>query len=317
MKILLISTGGTIAMAAAASGDGVRLTLDSDYFSRALRSPKIRVASYSFSQAPSIEFDSTYASGLAAFISDNLSDYDAFIVTHGTDTMEETAFFLELVLDTDRPVILTGAMTPAEKPGYDGLSNLIDSVKVASDPASRGKGVLVVFDKDVISGMYARKTESLRSGAFESAHGGKLGSVTGPKVTYHYDVRPHRRLENHASGAVALIKVHYDVGATLLRNAYDSHRAVVLEAAGSGRVPSRLLPLIEEYSDRLTVISTRAHHGYLYDEYAFDGSYRDLSTRKVVFSPFDSLKSCILAGLCLGNGLDYDETRTVFEEFWP
>jgi len=316
MKILLISTGGTIAMKKAEGEKLSTFAFDSSDFTQTTGMEGIVLENHSYSQQPSSSFDSSYAAGLTEFIANADSDYDAFVITHGTDTLEETAFYLEMVLSTERPVVLTGAMVTADKPGADGVANVMDAIRVAAAPESRGKGVLVVFARDILWGLYSRKVQTLQVRAFGSDHGGKLGRVEGDRVVYHYDTPPHRKLDNLLGGSVSLVKVYYDIEEAFLRHAYERSEAVVIEGLGSGRIPERLLTALDDFTDKLTLITTRVQDGGLYDEYSFGGSYQELSSRPVIFSPFDALKTCILARLAHGNGLDREGLNEFLEGFW-
>ncbi|UCG38392.1 MAG: asparaginase [bacterium] len=314
MRILLVSTGGTIAMKRAEGETLSTFALESADFVREAGMEGVEVRGHDFSRSPSSSFQTAFASRLAAFIA--ASDHDAFVVTHGTDTLEETAFYLEMVLPADRPVVLTGAMVTPDRPGADGEANLRDALRVAADPASAGRGVLVVFGGDIIWGLYARKVQTLKTRAFGSARGGMLGTVEAGRVLYHYGTRTHSRLDNRPGEAVALVKVHYDIEDQFLRDAYGRYAGVVIEGLGGGRVPERLLKAVDENPDRLTLVTTRVQDGGLGDEYSFAGSYQDLSGRPIVFSPFDALKTCILARLALGNGLDRQALADFLASFW-
>ena len=270
-----------------------------------------------FSQLPSASFDSHYAWQLADFVSTCLENNDGIVITHGTDTMEETAFYLELVLKSSRPLVLTGAIMTANQPGYDGIMNLRDAFKIIRSPTSVGKGVLIVFNKDIISALHAVKTESERSNAFESSQTGKLGAVNGDRIVYYFEPKPHIKLENHIQGQSAIVKLHYDIELEFVEFAFKQFDIVIIECFGSGRVPPKLFPMIQSYSKKtITILTTRACSGHLYDDYDTIGSYNSLMNERVIISPLNSLKSSILAKLCLGNNTQYSKMKAIFENFW-
>ena len=271
-----------------------------------------------FSRLPSSSIDSEFAASLADTIGNELDHSDGIIITHGTDTMEETAFYLELTLQGEKPVILTGSMNTAGQPAYDGISNLRGALKVVKAASSRGKGVLIVFNGDIISAVHGIKCDSERVNAFGSMQTGKMGAINGDRVLYYYEAKGHVKLENRTSGSVSIIKMHYDIEEGFVDGAFSASDIVVFEALGSGRIPPKLLPLIERHSSlgKIVILSSTASSGHLYDEYDFDGSYQYFLKRRVIMSQLSSKKSCILARLCLGNGKGYEEMKDIFETFF-
>ncbi len=118
---------------------------------------------------------------------------DGVVITHGTNTLEETAYFLHLALKTDRPVVLVGAMRPSSAVSADGYLNLLNGVRVAADPASRGMGVLVVLNDTILGARDVTKTATYRVETFQARDLGPLGYADndGRVVFYHAPARPH------------------------------------------------------------------------------------------------------------------------------
>ncbi|MBD3305004.1 hypothetical protein GF339_01470 [candidate division KSB3 bacterium] len=318
MKFLLLTTGGTIAMAQQAEKAVSAFATDAAAFARhLLLADDETLELVNFSQTPSASFDTEYARRLAEFIQMRADHTDGIVITHGTDTMEETAFYLELVLNTPTPVVLTGAMLTANQPGYDGVMNLRDAFKIVRSPSSRGKGVLIGFNKDILSALHAVKAESERANAFASCQTGKIGAINGENVFYYFDPRRHVRLDNRIQGRVALLKLHYDIEVELVEFACKQFDIVIVECLGSGRVPPKLFPVIQQHAQHtLLIFTTRAWSGHLYDTYTTVGSYHSLRGERVIMSPLNSLQSSILGKLCLGNELSYQQMQSTFEHFW-
>jgi len=318
MKLVLLTTGGTIAMVQKADSSVSSFKADASYFAKYLPlAEDDTLELVSFSQLPSASFDSNYAQQLAGFVSTRLEENDGIVITHGTDTMEETAFYLELVLKSFKPIVLTGAMMTANQPGYDGVMNLRDAFKIVQSPASVGKGVLIAFNKDIISALHAVKTESERANAFESSQTGKLGAVNGDRIVYYFELKNHIKLENQIKGKSAIVKLHYDIEPEFVEFAFRQFGIVIIECFGSGRVPPKLFPMIQSYSKKkITILTTRAFSGHLYDDYDTPGSYNSFINERVIISPLNSPKSSILAKLCLGNNKQYPEMKEIFENFW-
>ncbi|AWB43378.1 L-asparaginase [Paenibacillus sp. CAA11] len=119
-------------------------------------------------------------------------DVDGVVITHGTDTLEETAYFLNLVIKSDKPVVVVGSMRPATAISADGPFNLYNAVKVAGDKASYGKGVLVMLNDRIGSARYISKTNTTAVDTFKSLEQGYLGAIVGGKVYYYNEpIRKH------------------------------------------------------------------------------------------------------------------------------
>ena len=317
MHIALITTGGTIAMGQEAGEARASWRFRAEDFVHLL--PLDAGDSFiavDFGQLPSSHFASTEARRLATTVAEARARHDGVIITHGTDTLEETAFYLDMVLPPGKPVIVTGAMVTASQPGAEGLANLRDAVLVAKSPATPEKGVLLVFNRDIINAVHAMKQDCERPNGFGSVQTGKMGAVNGSKVFFYYEQRDHLRLENKTSGRAALVKLHYDMEPEFLQCAFRRADMVVIECLGSGRVQPKLLPVIDRNLNKVIVLTTRVPHGHIYDDYSYAGSFHDLDKRGLIVSPLDSLKSCILAKLCFGNGKSYRQTKEIFESFW-
>ncbi|MFV0282776.1 MAG: asparaginase [Castellaniella sp.] len=116
------------------------------------------------------------------------AEVDAVVVTHGTDSLEETAFFLHLTVRSPKPIVLIGAMRPASALSADGPLNLVNALLTAADPASRDRGVLVVMNDRILAARHAAKRHTTRVDAFGADGAGVLGAITDGRV--RYDMRP-------------------------------------------------------------------------------------------------------------------------------
>lgn len=135
--------------------------------------------------------------------------YDGFVVTHGTDTLEETAYFLDLTLDIEQPVIVTGAMRSFNEIGSDGLYNYISSLRTAKEPASCRRGVLVVFNDEIHTARNATKTHTSNIATFQSPNQGPTGFLTKDDIQYHHQVAHQDQFEKvDLHKKVGLIKAH-------------------------------------------------------------------------------------------------------------
>ncbi len=175
---------------------------------------------------------------------------DGVVVTHGTDTMEESAYLADLVHDDPRPVVFTGAQRPFDSPAPDGPVNLADALLVASSPAARDLGVLLCFDGLVFSAAGVRKIDTLRSGAFGAPGRGPVLRLAGESVVPL--ARPARRfplpLDLRADlPRVDVVACYLGADASLLRAAVAAGAAgIVLEAFGAGNVPPEMAEVAGE-----------------------------------------------------------------------
>ena len=176
-----------------------------------------------------------------------LSDrYDGFVITHGTDTLEESAYFFHLALRTDKPVVITGAMRPATATSADGPLNLYQAVALAASEEARGHGVLVVFNEGIYSARDVRKGNTFRTHAITGGDMGSLGLMRDERpVFYHASLKRHTaRTCFDLSGVeslptVAIAYFHVDAQPDILTQLARTHDGLVVAGAGDGIVSLR------------------------------------------------------------------------------
>jgi L-asparaginase len=234
---------------------------------------------------------------------------DGFVVVQGTDTLEETAYFLDLCWPSDVPVVVTGAMRHAGLLSPDGPANLRTALTVAADPRSRGRGALVTLDDDVHAARWVRKAHSTHLGAFSSAPAGPLGTVVEQAVHWFHPSPP--RLPALAggdfTGLVPVVEAGLDdAGAVLDLVAADARvRGVVLAATGAGHVSAGTAGVVERLVPRLpVVVASRTGTGpTLRSTYGFRGSEADLIALGATMAGWlDARKSRILLHALLADG---------------
>ncbi|MFT0545638.1 asparaginase [Allopusillimonas ginsengisoli] len=181
--IALIGTGGTIAATAASSTEVTDYTVTEPVNALLHAVPQITaVASIRAQQAFNVdsrEITSAMLLRLARLVRRTLaqSDIDGVVIMHGTDTLEETAYFLSLVVQSEKPVVLVGAMRPSSAISADGPLNLLNAVLVATTPAARGMGVVVTLNDEIHAARYVSKANTTRLDAFSSGNQGALGAI--------------------------------------------------------------------------------------------------------------------------------------------
>ncbi|HEY3011636.1 MAG TPA: asparaginase [Gemmatimonadales bacterium] len=202
------------------------------------------------------------------------------VVTHGTDTMEETAYLLDRTLDPRMPVAITGAMRTSSDEGWDGPRNLLDAAAVAANPQSAGAGVMVVFNGKVFAGGTAVKVHATALDAFAAPHAAPIGRVEAGRVVYEAGkgerAKAGRSMPLSLAGLsarVALIPVIIGDAGEMLDLARPAHDGVVVVAFGSGNVAPGAVPAIGRWikEGKPVVLATRCPLGVVTPLYAFDG----------------------------------------------
>jgi L-asparaginase len=175
---------------------------------------------------------------------------DGIVITHGTDTMEETAFFLNLVVRSEKPVVLVGAMRPATAISADGPMNLYNAVAVAADPALRGRGVLVVANDEIHFAREVAKTNTTQVGTFRATHRGLAGLVNAGRIhLYGPPIRRHtHRTEFVLPPTIArlprvdIVYAHSGMGPELIDAGVGAGaRGLVIAGVGDGNMSARAL----------------------------------------------------------------------------
>jgi len=290
--VAILTTGGTIAMQYDAEAGGAVPFLGAGELTAALPPglPELRVEE--LVNLPSSHFTletlQTIRERVTALVVE--ADVVGIVVTHGTDTLEETAYLLDLTVPGEKPVVLTGAMRTASDVGYEGYGNLLAAVRVAAAPRAQGLGAVVVLNDEIHAARHVTKMHTLSTATFQSPGWGPVGRVEGDAVTViagrrpeHY-VLPWRGLEPN----VVLLKLTVGVEASLLEDALRrGARGVVIEALGGGRVPPWWLPAIEQARTVYgvpVVIASRCPSGRVWDAYGYPGAYRTLADLGCLFA---------------------------------
>ena len=294
-KIVLLATGGTIAgVGDAGKADGYKpgtLTVD-ELLSEI---PELAdLAEYEAIQVCNVNSDDITDEiwiQLANTINEMAADpeVDGFVITHGTDTMEETAYFLNLTVKTDKPVVLTGSMRPSTAISADGPMNLYEAVCVAAADEAVGKGVLVVFSDRIYGARSVSKTSTYSVMAISSGEEGDLGIVRdGILYIYEKPLKKHTtESEFDITGLTSLPKVSIlffgvDADPELLRYAAEHSDGLVIAGAGEGSFSDSWIEIIEELRIPV-VISSRINDGIITKESLLCGntvSSNNLSPQK-------------------------------------
>ncbi|MCS1350960.1 asparaginase [Mechercharimyces sp. CAU 1602] len=277
-NILILNTGGTIAMADDPETNAIT-PLSPPSLSSILRyvSDFADVKMEQLFNLPSPHMTFFEMEQLANTISTYLDEggYDGIVVTHGTDTLEETAYYLDLVLTNTQPVVLTGAMRSQNELGADGPSNIVSAVRVATSDASVGQGTLVVFNDEIHAARFVTKTHTSNISTFRSPATGPIGHLTKKEVVFQQTVAPTQHLPSIQPGVeVALIKAAAGTNGDFIKVAREcGYQGLVIEALGQGNLPPHMLPALEEalQAGMVIVVVSRCYNGFVEDSYGYEG----------------------------------------------
>lgn len=213
---------------------------------------------------------------------------EGVVITHGTDTLEETAYFLDLTLNTSIPVVVTGAMRSSNEIGSDGLYNFISSLRVAACEEAKDKGVLVVLNDEIHAAKNVTKTHTSNISTFQSPQYGPIGIITKRKIIFHHTplLREFYSIDDIVK-EVFLIKAHAGMDSTLFLAIRDLPcDGVVVEALGQGNLPPATLPGLRALikSQIPVVLVSRCFNGIAQDTYEYEGGGKQLRELGVIFS---------------------------------
>jgi L-asparaginase len=318
-QILVITTGGAIATRRGALVGGSVPALKADELLATLPRLGAELAFEEFANVPGSHLTPAIALDLSRRVAAALErpEVDGVVVTHGPDTLEETAYLLDLTLPGPKPVVVTGALRPPTAGDYDGLANLAAAIRVAAAPAARELGVLVLFDDTIHAAAAAQMTHSQARGAFSSPGLGPIGRVEGERVWIGARPAarqqiPCRRLEE----PVDLLRLAQGADVRQLRHSIeDGVAGIVIEVFGPGRVPPWWLPQLGEAAQRRipVVMASRAGAGGLGDEVGYVGAYHDLRRAGVLFAHnLSGPKARIKLMAALGAARGAQELRSYF-----
>ncbi|MFF3967885.1 asparaginase [Streptomyces griseorubiginosus] len=317
-RVAVISLGGTIAMTTQPDG-GATPTLSADDLVAAvpgLAETGIDVEVHDFRRLPGASLAFSDLFELASTI-ETLA-VDGVVVTQGTDTIEETAYLLDLVTTGAMPIVVTGAMRNASMPGADGPANVLAAIRTAASAEVRGTGCLVVFGEEIHAARWVRKTHATSPTAFTS-YPGPIGYVAEDRVRIlaRPDAAPTLAPQGATAPAVRTTVFTVGIGddGTLLQILGDHVHGLVVAAFGAGHVPMACVDALSDLAKRMPVIlATRTGTGpVLRQTYGFPGSESDLLARGLISGgTLDPVKARILLHLLLMTGADKDKITQVF-----
>lgn len=284
-KIFVLHTGGTISMQAEPNGQ-VAPSQENPMIQISNPLENIEVTTLDFLNLPSPHITLENMMQLYQKIKQEAPNYDGFVITHGTDTLEETAYFLDTMDIPQLPIVLTGAMRSSNELGSDGIYNYLTALRVAADEKSAEKGVLVVMNDEIHAAKYVTKTHTTNLSTFQTPTHGPLGLVTKKEILYFKAAEPRVRFHlDSLNGRVPIIKAYADMEHFILDSLHSQNiSGLVIEALGAGNLPPSILPAIQRLTKEVPVVLvSRCFNGIAEPVYAYSGGGIQLQKEGILF----------------------------------
>ncbi|MDR1540681.1 MAG: asparaginase [Clostridiales bacterium] len=322
-RVCVIATGGTIAGSGILGKSSVYRAGQIGVKELMLTIPDISsIAEVSAVQMLSVDSNEITPENwleLARIINMKDSEADGFVITHGTDTLEETAFFLNLTVHTEKPVVLTGAMRPATAVSPDGPLNLYQAISLAASEEAASKGVLVAFSEGIYSGRDVAKINTVKVDSFSENDFACLGYMR-DNACYFFKAALKKHTVNSifdASGLTALPKVevaYFSIGAdaSILDGLAENSEGIVVAGAGSGNFSESWVEKVAKLSARgvPVVRSSRSASGFV-----TPNPFMDRAENSIAGNTLPPQKAKILLSLALTKTSDYKCIKKWFNEY--
>ena len=285
-KILVLHTGGTISMQADASG---AVVTSSDNPMNHVSNPLegIHVHDLDFFNLPSPHIQPKHMLALYQKIKDEADNYDGVVITHGTDTLEETAYFLDTMEVPHMPIVLTGAMRSSNELGSDGVYNYLSALRVASDDRAADKGVLVVMNDEIHAAKYVTKTHTTNVSTFQTPTHGPLGLIMKHEILYFKTAEPRVRFDlDHIQGLVPIISAYAGMTDELIDMLdLEELDGLIIQAFGAGNIPKETAQKLESLLQKGIPVAlvSRCFNGIAEPVYAYQGGGVQLQKSGVFF----------------------------------
>lgn len=316
-KILVLHTGGTISMQADATG-AVVTSQDNpmNHVSNPLEG--IEVHTLDFFNLPSPHIKPNHMLALYHKIKEEADNYDGVVITHGTDTLEETAYFLDTMKIPPIPIVLTGAMRSSNELGSDGVYNYLSALRVASDDKAADKGVLVVMNDEIHAAKYVTKTHTTNVSTFQTPTHGPLGLIMKQEILYFKTAEPRVRFDlEHIQGLVPIISAYAGMTDELI-DMLDLEQldGLVIQAFGAGNVPKETAQKLENLLQKGIPVAlvSRCFNGIAEPVYAYQGGGVQLQQAGVFFvKELNAQKARLKLLIALNAGLEGQALKDYME----
>jgi L-asparaginase len=320
-KVVVVSTGGTIAMKMDPEKGVIPAVTGAELIEAVPPLADVcPVEVVEFRNIPSAHMTPQSMMELARMIDEILAreDVSGVVVTHGTDTVEETAYFMDLVLKSEKPVCLTAAMRHAGDVSPDGPKNILCAVKAARDPKAVGKGAFVVLNEEIHAAREVTKTHSANPKTFASPFWGPVGYVDEDKVIFRRDPLGRQKIQpENVVDDVHIVKAATGSDDFMLKCLVEKKvKGIILEGFGRGNIPVGMVPGVKLALDQgiPVILTTRCLGGRVLDVYGFEGAATRLQELGVIFAgEMSSQKARIVLMLALGVTEDWEEIAGYYD----
>ena len=320
-KIAIIFNGGTISMKIDEKIKAAVPSLSAEEIMSMIPGVEkyAEIEAYTFSSMPSPHMTLETMLKLSKFTTELVEreDIDGVVITHGTDTLEETAYLLDLTVRTKKPVVVTGAMRSGSELGYDGPFNLATSICTAISDEAVGRGVLVCFNGELNSASEVTKANSMALNAFRTPNFGPIGIVDNDNVIFYRDANYSEKYDvSEIKKQVALIKCVVDMDSSYIDYLIEKGcGGIVIEALGRGNVPPKMVDGIKKATELNipVVVVSRCFEGRVFESYGYEGGGKQLKDLGVIFG--DTLpgqKARIKLILAINSGMNIHEVARAF-----
>lgn len=322
-KIAVVFNGGTISMKVDPRIQAAVPSLTGEEIMKMVTGIEkyAEVESFTFSNLPSPHMSPEDMINLSKYIKNILKrdDIDGVVVTHGTDSLEETAYLLDLTIKSNKPIIVTGAMRSSSELGYDGPANLSASICTAISDEAKGRGVLVCLNDELNCASEVTKANSMKLNAFQSPNFGPIGIVDNNEVIFYRDSIKKQHIEtDNIETKVDLIKCVSGLDSRFINFCIEQgDKGLVIEGMGRGNIPPKMVEGIKKAIEKgiPVVLVSRCFEGRVLDTYGYPGGGKELRNLGVIFG--DNLpgqKARIKLMLVLSMTNDIEKIRDAFEK---
>lgn len=309
-KILILHTGGTIAMKENILTGGVSPDVVNPLLDAEITVPEnVDLVMEDIFNLPSPHIMPKHMLILKKRIMEAIdSDVRGVVITHGTDTLEETAFFLNTTIGDQIPIVVTGAMRSSNELGSDGLYNFESAIRVASCDEAIGKGVLVVMNDEIHSARYVTKTHTTNVATFRTPTLGPIGLVTKHRILFMQELLDSTRLDiSSVNGTIPIVKAYAGMQGDLLEAlAHAKVDGLVIEALGAGNLPPQALTALKKLLIQKipVILVSRCFNGIAEPVYDYEGGGKELAEMGVIFcNSINSQKARLKLLIALNYGL--------------